>query len=238
MQISRPSPGAIPSTTAELLTALGSSSRPAITYYAVGPDETEDPARVELSGKVLAQWAVKSANLFYEEGLEPGDIVVLDIPPSWRAVPWALGAWLQGCSITIIPHDDASAVVTTRPERASGDVVIAVTEDPLALRFERDLPPGVLDGVADVAGQADFALQPALREPLRIAVADAGIRFIDLHEVIGVGPEGRSLIVPTTVWDLIRRSVAAWRAGGSVVVVDERLPLETRSRAAAQEGAV
>lgn len=234
------SPGRTPSGTAELLTQLGRSPRPALTQYgwpsgAPSGADSGLPIRVELSGKVIAQWAYKCANLLYEEGFGVGDILALDVVPSWRAVPWALGAWLQGLAVSTTPEPGAAVTVTDRPDSAVGDVVVALTPDPVALAWDGDLRAGVVDGAADVAGQADLPLGPLTPAPGDMALTDAGISFGDLDEVIGRGPSSRALVEPSSTWDLVRRSVAAWRAGGGVVVV-HGADGDQRERILAQEG--
>lgn len=199
---------------AGLLGILGTSTRPAFTHYSAGPD---GPTRVELSGKVLAQWAYKCANLLHEEGYGAGDTVHIDLAISWRALPWTLGAWLQDC--TVIFHPGTPDVLITH-EPTPGGTVIAVPRDPLALRFPDPLPSSILDGAADAAAQPDTAVAPSTAE---------------LDESIGIGPGGRRLLEPTTVPELVWGAVAQWRAGGSVLVVDPLITGEQRERILAQE---
>jgi len=237
------SPAPSPGSASPSVSPDGAPSSPAPSPGPASPSASPDgaastsassPMRVELSGKVIAQWAYKCANLLWEEGYAEGDVLTLDVAPSWRAVPWALGAWLQGLTLSTLPAGGA-VTVTDRPEEAEGDLVVALTPDPLALSWEGDLPAGVLDGAADVAGQADLPLGPVEPGGSSVALADAGIRFEDLFEVVGVGSAGRVLVEPTSTWDLVRRAVAAWRAGGAVVVVDG-LEGAVRERVLAQEG--
>nr|NLD40510.1 hypothetical protein [Actinomycetales bacterium] len=243
MQLSSPA-GRVPAGTAGLLALLSRSPWPALTQYgrpdgggspSVGTSGAAPLERVELSGKVIAQWAYKCANLLWEEGLGPGDLVALDVSPSWRAVPWALGTWLQGLTLSTTPDPAAQVTVTDLPGGAVGDLVVALTPDPLALAWEGDLPPGVLDGAADVAGQADLPLGAVAAAEGDVALADAGIRYGDLDEVIGLGSGTRRLVEPTSTWDLVRRCAAAWRSGGSVVVV-HGASAEQLVRIRAQEG--
>lgn len=235
MQLGSPS-GPPPATTRELLSRLHRSPRPALTQYGDGaaPFPGTSPVRVELSGKVIAQWAYKCANLLWEEGVGEGDLLTLDASPTWRALPWALGAWLQGVSLATLPQEGA-VTVTDRPEGAVGGLVVALPHDPLALAWGGELPPSVLDGAADVASQADLPLGSAEPAESSVALADAGIRFGDLYEVIGVGASRRVLVEASSTWDLVRRSVAAWRAGGGVVVVNG-VDGEALERIRTQEG--
>ncbi|QCU78645.1 hypothetical protein E7744_11145 [Citricoccus sp. SGAir0253] len=72
---------------------VAASPRPAVVDYATGGD------RVELSGRVLANWAAKTANLLDAEGLGTGSTVVLDLPASWMPLAVLLGAARAGVGI-------------------------------------------------------------------------------------------------------------------------------------------
>src|SRR6476469_2959124 len=109
----------MPSTTppAALLARLVAADpgRPRLTVYddADGPTRGE---RIELSGRVLANWVAKAANLLVDElGVERGDVVVLDLPTHWRAVYWALAVWRVGAVVAVEPDPRAVVVVTDRP---------------------------------------------------------------------------------------------------------------------------
>ncbi len=76
-------------------------NQPRLTWY--GPDDE----RVELSGRVLANWVTKATNLLVEEGeVEPGSRVLLDIPVHWRALVWAMATWCAGGELVLPPEDD------------------------------------------------------------------------------------------------------------------------------------
>lgn len=140
--------------------------RPRLTWYGPAPE------RIELSGHVLDNWVAKTANLLVEEfDAGPGVRVVLDLPPHWRAVVWALAAWRVGACV--VPAggeaDPARAsddvVVTHRPEVFAGDVaaVVAVALPALARSFGAPLPPGATDAGAAVMTYGDvLAWAPAL----------------------------------------------------------------------------
>ncbi len=75
-------------------------NQPRLTWY--GPDDE----RVELSGRVLANWVTKATNLLVEEGeVEPGSRVLLDIPVHWRALVWAMATWCAGGEL-VLPAED------------------------------------------------------------------------------------------------------------------------------------
>src|SRR5699024_4296186 len=81
-----------------VLTQLAESggTQPRLTWYGA------DDERVELSGRVLANWVTKAANLLTEEAdLSPGSRVLLDLPIHWRAAVWALATWTAGGEVVL-----------------------------------------------------------------------------------------------------------------------------------------
>ncbi|GAA4434151.1 hypothetical protein GCM10023169_41400 [Georgenia halophila] len=167
-------PDTIPGRLLESLDADGTSPR--LTWYGPGGERTE------LSGRVLANWVTKAANMLVEEGdVEPGTAVVVHLPVHWRALVWALAAWTAGAQV--LPRDagdagtgaggrgDATAdeelatadgvvVVTSEPDHAPGregaDLVLAVALPSLAMSWDGpDLPTGVVDAAAELLGYGD-----------------------------------------------------------------------------------
>lgn len=100
---------------ADLVAYLNQWVRPAVVDY-------DAEARTELSGRVLANWAAKTANLIEEMGLAEGDRAVVDLPVNWSSLAALLGvAWadleLIYASETPDQTDiDAELVITTRPD--------------------------------------------------------------------------------------------------------------------------
>lgn len=209
----------------KLLASLATSSRPALTFYS-------DAGRVELSGKVLAQWAYKCANLLYEEGIGAGSSVRFDLDPSWRALPWALGTWLAGAGISF-SSDGADVAVTDRPDSHHEPLVVALPADPLALEYGPSLPVGVLDGAADAAMQADLPLAPAHGHEEQLALLDDDVTFAELFQSLQGGAGGRMLIEPINLENLIKTCAATWLAGGTAVVSTDS---SQRAAVIAQEG--
>lgn len=219
-----------------LLAAVARSPRPHLTFYSA--DGTE---RVELSGRVLANWVAKTANFLDEEGLDAGDVVRITLPVHWRGLVWAWAAWVHGSAIcTRGARDGAAMLVTHEPGSgaAPGDaVVVAVPLQPLALRWQGELPGGVVDGGAEVMGQADALLRaPAVAEDA-LAVAGPNLTFADLAAAIGMGEPARIAFAPRSLWEMVRRCMAAWAAGGSVVLFAPEVPAARWAELAAQEGA-
>ncbi len=134
--------------------------QPLVTAY---DDSTGE--RTELSVTTYANWVSKTANLFTEElDLEPGDTVLLDLPPHWL-VPVFLGAaWTAGLRVTTDGDSPCELVVcgpaSTARHAASGehDRVLACSLRPFATRFTEALPPDVVDYGLAWPGQSDVFL--------------------------------------------------------------------------------
>lgn len=144
-----------PTTVAQVLSGLlRAPGSPRLTWYGVGGE------RVELSGAVLDNWVSKTTNLLVEElDAGPGTRVLLDLPPHWRTVLWALAAWRVGATVVVdVDADvDVDIVVTDRPAERDprGAAVVAVALPALARRFDGDLPAGALDAAQSVMTYGD-----------------------------------------------------------------------------------
>lgn len=124
-----------------------------------------EAARIELSGHVLANWVIKSiGHLDGELAFEPGDSLLVDLPPHWKRLVLALAAWSMGGSVHMASPSEASApsapqvVATDRPASdtaEAADEVLALEAVSLAPRFSGDLPPLVHDWAAEVRAFAD-----------------------------------------------------------------------------------
>jgi len=98
-------------------------ARPRVTFY----EDTDGPTRgerIELSGKVLANWVAKAGNALQDEyDLGPGSVVRLSLPPHWRAVYWAFAIWSVGATVDLVGEmtpnlvicDDADLAATLEP---------------------------------------------------------------------------------------------------------------------------
>ncbi len=159
-----------PSTPAALLRHLVASDpgRPRITVY----DDTDSPTRgerIELSARVLANWVAKAANLLRDDlDAGPGSVVLLDLPPHWRTLYWALAAWSVGACVEVPPNRTttdaghvASAVapdvvVTDAVDIAQGaDEAVLVTLAALARSASAPVPAGVVDEARELATHGD-----------------------------------------------------------------------------------
>lgn len=82
------------------------SATPVLTVYAL-PD-----GRVELSGTTLGNWVAKAANLLMlDEGLEPGDVVHVDLSPDWDVAMWCQAAWVAGATVSLPPRQPTGAAL-------------------------------------------------------------------------------------------------------------------------------
>jgi uncharacterized protein (TIGR03089 family) len=181
-------------------------SAPRLTWY--GPDAE----RVELSGRVLANWVVKAANLLVSAcSAAPGSVVRLDLPAHWRLLVWTLGCWAAGAETRFDGERSGSEIVVTdRPERwldGGADEVVAVALAALARSWPTALPPGVIDGAAELMGQPDQPLFAAAPPPRAPVAAD---------------PEQRVLLMAEDPASLVERAWSVWSQAGSVVLVTPR----------------
>ena len=150
-----------PTTFPDLLSrALGRDpARPFVTFY---DDATGE--RVELSVTTYANWVAKTAGLVQDElGLEPGDLVLVDLPTHWLGAVWLGALWSGGQVVTVDPAlaDDAALVVCgpagveAHGARAAEVPVVALSLRPLGAPFTEALPTGVVDYGAVVLAQPD-----------------------------------------------------------------------------------
>ncbi|WP_172192251.1 TIGR03089 family protein [Actinomyces faecalis] len=253
-----------------LLPQASDSDRPWLVWYAPGE-------RVELTGHVLAMWAAKTAGLLEAEaGTAPR--MRLAMEPTWRTVTWCLGTWLAGgCVVTGEDHAPADVSVAFTPDRLdpTAEAQVLVPRAPLAVRWEgeegsgsvgQELPPLVLDGVADVMTYAD-SFRPVAARPEDPALTldrhelDAW-RVPQVDDAVGNETEGNSTWVTLSRQELAREAarltgeagpaaliqesasatallavLAAWRAGRTAVLVAPEADEALVATAARQERA-
>lgn len=213
--LGNPSGGA-PEELPQLLKFLGSHPQPAVVHYAA------DGSRVELSGRVLANWATKLIGLFSDEpGLAPGDSVVLDMAVHWKAAAAALAVGAMGAEPTLCSPwvDDAALVITDRPgEWIAGDALgeaelAAVSHGMLDSSFAEgageQLPAWVVDVSAEVRQQPDQLMVPLPAVPLPTVPPAEG-------SDAAAGP----LLVTRWHAQSYPQLVGTWAAGGVVVLFD------------------
>lgn len=221
-----------PTTPSRLLESLRTdhATSPRLIWYGPGGE------RVELSGRVLDNWAAKTANLLVDElDAGPGTRVRLDLPSHWKSLVWSLGAWTAGC--TVIPvrggtADDADIFVTDQPDAESprGAVVVAVALGALEMAWSGELPPGTLDYAAEVRSHGDVYLGAAEAAPADSAVEVDGesIAYADL--VVPMEGATGTVLIPGSLplVRVLRESAGVWAAGGAVMLVHEDVEVTDR----------
>lgn len=236
-------------TVPDLLRALlaADPGRPRLTWYGADGD------RVELSARTLENWVAKTANLLVEEfDAGPGSRVCLRLPAHWRTVTWLLAVWSAGACAVVpaeasgplpgpAPSDrEPDAVVTADPAAilAAGTDptrLVAVALPALATSFGPGLPPGALDGAAEVRTRGDVfvpfvapvdgddALVVGNGDPVpygRLLAAAAQARLPDRTRVLTDAGAGRAV----EAW------LAPLLADGSVVLVAPGLAADDPGR--------
>jgi uncharacterized protein (TIGR03089 family) len=196
----------------DVLTVLTGAdpTTPRLTWYG------EEGERIELSGRVLANWVTKAANLLTDEcGTGVGDRLLLDLPAHWRLLVWACAGRALGAEVEVevaeagdaAADSDADVVVTHRPDAWLGAREVIATPLPaLARAWPTPLPAGVVDGAAELMGQPDVAT-------FAVARAEVGAERGDGQRLLLPAEDPRALVA---------RAWRCWAAGGSVVLVTPR----------------
>lgn len=188
----------------------GDPARPRVTFYddSTGPTKGE---RIELSGKVLANWVNKAANLLQEElDAGPGTRVRLDLPAAhWRTVYWAFAVWAVGA--TVVTDGDADLRIA---DTAPADVVVTLAA--LSRQHTGDLGGGV-DEAKELATFADrfSAWDGADDDAPALVAADRSWTYTSLVEQAEPGRE----LVSGPLSDTLRRVAALFAGDGAVLLV-------------------
>lgn len=215
-------------TPAEVLTGLlrTDQTSPRITYYDDASGE-----RIELSGKVLANWVFKAANLLQEE-LEagPGTTVGLRLPPDhWRTFYWALGAWSVGAHVVTTGESGLDVHIGSATDVGATDQIL-VTLPALARRAEVEVPSGAIDEARELATYGDVFV------PYRnVPVEGPALDDTSYAELIVTG--GRSQRRVRVTGDLpaaLREALAIWADDGSVLLLRNVRPEDVERRLATE----
>lgn len=132
-------------------------SLPLVTFY---DDATGE--RVELSARTFDNWVAKTANLLVDGlGAQPGDRVVLALPPHWQTAVWLFACWSAGLVAEPVALDEVAA--------------------PPAGRGAHDADPD--DSRAPIGGQAPYILVAAEEV---LPAADRVVGDPRIRDVVGL----------------------------------------------------
>jgi uncharacterized protein (TIGR03089 family) len=200
-------------------------ARPRVTFYEDTAGTTRGE-RIELSGKVLANWVSKAANALQDEyDLGPGAVVRLSLPPHWRALYWALAVWSVGATLDVAGGpspdlwicDDPDAVAAML-EPAPGEVVL-VTLDALARAHAGPVPGGAMDEARELATYGDRFAAAAEPAPDDLALITEGTHT-PYSTVVPQRdwPDGARVNLAGDLAQVLEATLAAWAVDGSVVL--------------------
>lgn len=220
-------------TPSDVLAALLRSdpARPRVTFY---DDSVNVGERIELSGKVLANWVNKAANLLQDElDIGPGGVVRLQLPAQhWRTLYWALAVWSVGAAIDLEARGPAELLVTSDADAAAhsdASAVVLVTLPALARRHPGPVPDDVIDEARDLStfGDQFDSWEEAALDADALVTADGTVTYADVVPVVD-WPAGSRVYIGDGRTTALRDALGAWSVDGSVVLVlgpdVERLP--------------
>lgn len=143
----------VPNDVPALIQRLSSRPQPALVHY------SQTGERVELSGRVLANWTVKLVGLFREESEAFQEVdtpeVIIHTAVGWKAAACALAATALGANVHLL---DSQATGTALPE--TPDLVISdAPRDWLGSDTRASLPLGGAELAALAPGMLDNAYE-------------------------------------------------------------------------------
>ena len=219
-------------------------ARPRVTFYEDTPGPTQGE-RIELSGKVVANWISKAGNALQDEyDLGPGSVVRLSLPPHWRALYWAFAVWSVGGTVDLAGGVTPDLLICDDPDVAAalepppGDVVL-VTLAALARVHAGPVPPGVMDEARELATYGDQFAALADPSPDDLALITEG-EHTAYRGVVPARdwPPGARVSLAGDLTEVLGSTLAAWAVDGSVVLArdGEHAGREPRPERLASEG--
>lgn len=244
---------ATPETFSQLLAELDARPQPAVVWYS-------DQDRVELSGRVLANWTTKLIGLLREEyDLDDGAEVVVDSAPHWKASAMALAAAALGARVHLVTSGlrpgasaqtitgqttgDDQTVKPQPPSPAAADVII--TDRPLAWMQGQELGDAELAAVSP--GLLDASFEEATGEELPAWVCDVSAEVrqhpdqllfpLEELDIPASGDHADPKLLLQQWPDVaLEQLIGTWAIGGVVVLFDGDPDGDAWERMLANEG--
>ena len=198
-------------------------ARPRVTFYEDTPGPTQGE-RIELSGKVVANWISKAGNALQDEyDLGPGSVVRLSLPPHWRALYWAFAVWSVGGTVDCAGGSTHDLLICDDPDLGAspgppGDVVL-VTLAALARIHPGPVPPGAMDEARELATYGDQFAAVADPSPDDLALITDGAHTAYRSVVPERDwPAGARVSLAGDLAHVLESTLAAWAVDGSVVL--------------------
>ena len=199
-------------------------ARPRVTFYEDTPGPTQGE-RIELSGKVMANWISKAGNALQDEyDLGPDSVVRLSLPPHWRALYWAFAVWSVGGAVDLAGGPTPDLLICQDPdlaaglEPAPGDVVL-VTLAALARVHTGPVPAGAMDEARELATYGDQFVSRADPAPDDLALITEGAHTAYRSVVPRRDWPAKSRVsLAGDLTQVLESTLAAWAVDGSVVL--------------------
>ena len=207
-------------------------ARPRVTFYEDTPGPTQGE-RIELSGKVLANWVSKAGNALQDEyDLGPGSVVRLSLPPHWRALYWAFAVWSVGATLDLVGDPAPDLLIcddlcddpgqepdlAARLGSAKADIVL-VTLAALARIHPGPVPAGAMDEARELATYGDQFVATADPAPDDLALVTEGAhtayRGVVPHRD---WPANTRVSLAGDLTQVLESTLAAWALDGSVLL--------------------
>jgi uncharacterized protein (TIGR03089 family) len=197
------------------------ATRPRVTFYDDGPGPGQGE-RIELSGRVLANWVAKAGNALQEAyDVAPGSLVRLDLPAlHWRTAYWALAVWAVGAAVSVTDDAPADLVVTDDPRTTADGDVILVTLPALAQSHPGPVPAGAMDEARELATYGDQLVawaEPAGTDPA-LVTSSGTVDHASLVPDRG-WPRGARVRVAGAAEVALPAMLGAWAVDGSVLLI-------------------
>ncbi len=211
-------------------------ARPRVTFYEDTPGPTRGE-RIELSGKVMANWISKAGNALQDEyDLGPGSVVRLSLPPHWRALYWAFAVWSVGGTVDCSGGPTPDLLICNDPDvgtslaRPPGDLVL-VTLAALARVHPGTLPAGAMDEARELATYGDQFAAMADPSPDDLALITPGEQKTYRSVVPQRDwPTHSRVSLAGGLTAVLESTLAAWAVDGSVVLARNGLRSGTQAR--------